>query len=153
MSNKDIIFYSNYCVFSREVVDSIIKRDLKNNFVFICVDTNRHRIPQQIDRVPALYLRQTGDVIFEDDIITYIEKHITEDISPIDNSTYSDCFSFLDDNQSQMGFKQFGVFGQEQQIYTPDDDTSQNKADSSNSLENYANQREMDTKRLFSSRP
>ena len=153
--NKDVLFYSRFCQYSKDVINHIIKKDMKNMFVFVCVDTNKGKLPPQVDRVPALYLTKEGRLLFEDNIIECINS-FDEDISPLEqpSSAFSDNFSFISDDtmiqNSSTVAKNFAIFGQEQRIHCPDEDSG--KGDNEHSLERYTNQRENDMKSLFSDR-
>jgi hypothetical protein len=154
--NRDIIFYSNYCKFSQDLIKYIAKRDLKKMFVFVCVDNNRHRIPNNVDRVPALYLLRDKRVLFEDDIFNCIEQSV-QNINPMEqpSSSFSDTFAFVEDDTMQpnqlVDSKMFAKFGEEQRIYTPEDDSG-NKNDNEHSLERFNAQRENDLTAVFGDR-
>lgn len=154
--NKEIFFYSNFCKYSQDLIQYIIKKDLKKHFVFVCVDTNKHRIPSQIDKVPALFLTQSGQVLFGEDILSCIETNVQE-ITPNEqpSSTFSDNFSFLGDDDSMVGnsscfSKNFSSVDADLRIYTPQDDDG--KKDNEMSLERYNNQRERDVSSIFGDR-
>jgi hypothetical protein len=155
-NGKFILFYSSYCQFSRDIINNIVKKDLKSNFVFISVDTNKHRIPPQIDRVPALLI-PSGRVLFEDDIVNFLNS-ATEDIMPLEqpSSAYSDNFSFLEDEeQSSQGtsntlLKNFAVFGTEQRIHTPEEDGGASKGGGNmKGMDSLQAQRENEVKSIF----
>jgi hypothetical protein len=152
---KDIIFYSNFCKYSQDLLKYIVKQDLKKMFVFVCVEKNRQRIPPQVDKVPALFLTNERRVLFEDDIIECIQSSVIN-IAPSEQpcSSFSDTFSILEDdtmmpNQS-VDSKRFSIFGQEQRIHTPEEDTG-NKNDNELSLERYNSMRESDITQIFGS--
>jgi hypothetical protein len=157
---KLILFYSSYCQFSRDIINHIVKKDLKPNFVFIPVETNKHRIPPQIDRVPALITTE-GDILFEDDIVSFINS-ATEDIMPLEqpSSGYSDNFSFLGEDDQNKGtsntlLKNFAPFGTEQRIHTPEEDGGTGKGGGMNSdmdmkvMSNLQSQRDREIKSIF----
>lgn len=131
---RDVIFYSTYCQFSRDIVNYIVKKNLKSMFVFIPVETNRDRIPAYIDRVPALVMVSSKRVLFEDDISAYLNE-IVEATAPANTdlepalTSYGDNFALLDENVGSLGAVSggpggnFGVYGEDQHIYAPDDDS------------------------------
>lgn len=146
---KPILFYSSVCQFSRELINLIIKKDLKQSFIFISVDANKNRIPPQIDRVPALLLPSTGNVLFEDDIMNFINPP-EADIMPLDNlsSAYSDNFSFLGEDEPNLAARNFALFGNEQRIECPDEE-GVSKTDNMKQLDGIKNQRDNDVKSIF----
>jgi hypothetical protein len=157
MSGKAILFYSSYCQFSRDIINYIVKKDLKPNFVFIPVESNKDRIPPQVDRVPALLLGQTGHIIFEDDILQFINT-LCEDVEPQEHlsSAYSDNFSFIEgedmnSNTSTSLCKNFAIFGNEQRIHTPEEE-GVTKSENNKMLDTYKNQRDVDIKGIFGDR-
>ena len=158
MSRNNVLFYSNHCPFSAEVVGLITKRDLKDQFVFVNIDShaNRSRIPREIDRVPALWIRDLSKVLFEDQITDYIGYPEEDMILPVEQPTsaYSENFSFLEEDSSieTTASKGFALFGQEQHIHTPDDDSGggkAGKADNGGMLDRYMSQRAKDVTSIF----
>lgn len=156
-SVNNILFYSGHCPFCKEVMELIQKRDLKEYFVFVCVDQvrNRQLMPKQIDRVPALLIKSENRVIFEDAIIKFIGVPDSEDIMPLDNQIggFSEGFSFLDDDSvtgnNTPATKNFALFGQEQRIQCPEEDDGGGKTDTSNVLDRYMSERAKDVTSIF----
>ena len=153
----NILFYSEHCPHCRSIIDLILKRNIKEQFLFVCVDQHRTKIPPQIDRVPALIMKDEGKpyILFEDDIIRYIgepPREETINIEPVDQSVsaYSENFSFLeDDGGPSTGSKNFALFGQEQKIYTPDEDDENGKIGGDGVLDRFMNQRAQDVSSIF----
>ena len=152
---KDIIFYSNFCRYSKDLLDYITKKEISNHFVFVCVDKHRQSIPNNIDRVPALYITTHKKVLFEDDIIRCIDSSL-EQVIPLEqpSSAFSDNFSFIEDDQmmpnSLITAKKFATFGDEQRIHWVADENA--KTDSENTLEKYTSQREHDIAKILGQR-
>lgn len=157
---NNILFFSSHCAFCEEVIAYISKHGMKSYFVLVSVDSpqNRQRIPPQIDRVPALLIRDQGVVLFEDEITDFIRvKDPEPDIAPMEQpmSGFSESFSFIegadeDTNNISVASKNYSLFGQEQQITTPDDDgTSKTKPDNNNILDRYMSQRANDVSTIF----
>lgn len=72
MLPKDVLFYSNYCLFSKKLLTDIQKLNLKDNFIMICVEHYKSAIPSTIDRVPTIVTTER-DILCEDMIHAYIE--------------------------------------------------------------------------------
>lgn len=113
---KDILFYSNFCDFSKEVVTLITKKNLKSFILLVCVDTGKYQIPPCIDRVPSLLTAERDALYVEDNLVKYIEKR-AKDLFQEDESiqtfswegnNYSESFSFVNDdaagNMTNMSF-------------------------------------------------
>ncbi len=146
---KDILFYSNFCQFSKEVLSRIIKLNAKQRFVLICVELYKARLPPQVTVVPTIMTTE-GDIIVEDDIYTYLDGIAsTTTNTPRDMFTSSATgFSFLegDGEGGYGGEDNYGVFGEEQKIYTPEDD---GEVQSGLNFEQLQSQRDMDIKKLY----
>lgn len=119
-----MLFYSNFCQFSKEVLSRIIKLNVKNQVVLICVDVYRSKLPSNLSVVPTL-MTHTGDMVIEEAIHERLDS-LTSQNTPRDMFTGSaTSFSFVDDAQGDGGFggeDHYGVFGDDQKIYTPEDD-------------------------------
>ena len=87
----NILYYSNKCKHSKHILDFVAKNGFGNEMECICVDKRvqgktgggwviqledgkQHRLPPNIDRVPALLLvKQKYQVRFGGDIHTYLQ--------------------------------------------------------------------------------
>ena len=74
---KFLLFYSNYCHYSKTLLEEIKKKDIQEMFLLICVDTNMYTIPTFVDRVPMVYQKNSKQIFIEDNIIDLI-NHINE---------------------------------------------------------------------------
>lgn len=144
---KDVLFYSNFCQFSKEVLNRIIKLNAKSRFVLICVELYKARLPPQVSVVPTIMTTE-GDIIVEDGILAYLDAIPTN--TPRDMFTSSGTgFSFIEGEAGEGGYggeDNYGVFGEEQKIYTPEDD---GEVQSGLSFEQLQSQRDMDVKKLY----
>tara|TARA_B100000767_G_scaffold64316_1_gene60528 strand:+ start:2473 stop:3084 length:612 start_codon:yes stop_codon:yes gene_type:complete len=71
---KDIIFYSNYCLHSNNLLNKISKTSLHNSILYICIDDKKIKIPKIVTRVPTLYLVKNKKVLIENQIDEWIEQ-------------------------------------------------------------------------------
>lgn len=159
---KDILFYGTHCQFSKDVLNYIVKKNIRGEFMLINVEKNINRIPHQVDRVPALLTQQDHTLYFEDDIVSYIDAVYNakfgrdDNIEPVDqmNCGYSGQFSWLDDSQDATGPLQgFAPVGYEQRINTPDDDGgTNNKSSGSKEIDRFTSEREKDVSNIFGDR-
>ena len=53
---KDILFYSNFCTYCKEILNSISQTPLNENMLFVCVDDENIQLPPFITSVPTIYL-------------------------------------------------------------------------------------------------
>ena len=72
--NKDLLFYSNYCLHSNNLINTISKTSLHNNMIYICIDEKKVKVPSFITRVPTVYLVKDKKILVEDDIDRWFEQ-------------------------------------------------------------------------------
>lgn len=126
----DVLYYSNYCKFSKELLTNITKSSIKKNIYFVCIDKRvvknginfiklengkEIKLPDIIKTVPSMILFSRGNLLLEgNSIYTYInenEKKINEFKDEPDafslnyNSFSSDTYSFIDTNPDDMNAK------------------------------------------------
>lgn len=112
---KYILFYSNFCKHSKELLLQISKNQIKNEINFICIDKRieengsyysllengkRILIPNSIVVVPSMILLNYGNkIISGPEIINFLQETILKSISVATNGQMEpDCYSF-----SEMG--------------------------------------------------
>lgn len=156
------MFYSNYCLFSKKLMMDIQKVNIRNMFTMVCVEHHKSALPSCIDRVPTIFTNN-GQVLVEEMISRYVEM-LASKLSDCTDSkdkeegavtrkksiedVFSDTasgFSYLGDDSSDpmVGSASFAVFGEDQRIDTPDDDTDANN-DTSVNYERYKAGRDAD---------
>ena len=72
--NKDIVFYSNFCSFSKEIVASLSKSAIHQSLVYICVDDKNINLPNFITVVPTIYISQDRKILTDGEINKWIES-------------------------------------------------------------------------------
>ena len=83
MEAKDIIFYSNFCTFSKDVINRISKTPLNDNMVYICVDDRNINLPPFVQAVPTIYLTGEKKIIVDDNgYISEINQGVTDNKNP-----------------------------------------------------------------------
>ena len=75
MTNKDMLFYSNYCQFSKEILVEITKNNIRHNLLLICVDSGKYKIPHCITTVPSILSGDLKKMYIDDQIYGYIKTH------------------------------------------------------------------------------
>lgn len=139
MSTKHILFYSNYCPYSKEVLQTITKKNLSSAFVLVCVDHGKYELPPFVDRVPIIVAcTQESKIVLKDDtILSFLNSTgnagssssgsgALRELDPIDwfsyKVGYSDGFSYLEDENAPSGGQglMYACIGSENQhIDTP----------------------------------
>lgn len=152
---KDILFYSNLCDFSKEVLTTLVKYQLKETFMLVCVDNKNLTLPSFVDRVPLIY--STSKKLFADDhLMSYIKSKISSStLQPyslvgMNTGSLSESFSFLDsgDEFGETSARNYNFLGEDQKIYAPDD-SSDNNTEGSKKLEAYMASRDTDIQKIF----
>lgn len=70
--NKSVLFFSNYCTYSRSVLNMLTKKSLRSLFILICVD-GLNNVPKFVDRVPLIYTH-LGESITDNDIEPFMDR-------------------------------------------------------------------------------
>lgn len=99
---KDLLFYSNFCEHSKYVVSVLIKRNIREHFILVCVDKKGLNIPPFVDRVPVIFTIRK-ELFKDEDVMRYIESKvqssqtIQESIIPfsLGSATNSSQYTFL----------------------------------------------------------
>ena len=135
---KDIIFYSNFCTYCKEIINQISKTPINDNILYVCVDDDNIQLPNFIKAVPTIYLVSQKRIVVDDAIPKWIEEKVSINDSK-DNgeelqayfgqcdSSYGCSFSNLDNSeQKPYVSSSFTFIGDEQKITTPDESSSDN---------------------------
>lgn len=123
--DKNILFYSNYCNHSKELLRNLNQNPIKSNLLFVCVDDRSLQVPDFIKVVPTIYLVNNKSILTDNEIINWINqssKPVSEEINAYngDNiSSMSTSFSFLDDGDSSVFSNQYTFLNQNESINTP----------------------------------
>lgn len=170
-TKEDLLFYSDHCQFSKYVVSLCLKHNLKDYFLFVCVDTNIGKIPDFVDRVPLIYRSRRNEIIYDDDIEKFIQiiaqtstptrQQVQQQAQPVtqqpqeilpftlsQNVNYSDNFSFLAEEDGAMeSHKQYTLLGMDDRMMampSNDEEGKSNKFDEK-LLDQYMQTRDLDT--------
>ena len=71
---KHLLFYSNYCNFSNEIYQTIIKYNLKDDFHLLNISKTKYNIPSIITSVPTLLLNDKKTLYQNDDLEQFIQE-------------------------------------------------------------------------------
>ena len=145
MTKKDIIFYSNFCTYSKEIINEISKTPINDNILYVCVDDENIQLPNFITAVPTIYLVEKKRIVVDESI----PKWIQEQLSKVENtssdeiqayfgsndSSFGCSFSTLDNKEEKPFISSFTYLGEEQKINTPEESNNS----SSNSRDSFQN--------------
>lgn len=153
---KDILFYSNLCDFSKDVVNILSKYQIKDKFMLVCVDNKTLKLPPFVDRVPLIYT--VSKKLFADDYLLHYVQSMIESTSlqpyalvGSNTNAYSENFSFLDsgDGVTEDCSRNYNYLGMEQKIQMVEDNDEGTKDDKSKLLEAYMAHRANDIQKIF----
>lgn len=150
MISKNVLFYSNYCQHSKDVLGIITKKNLKDYFVYVCVDNTSLKLPTFVDRVPMICTSKK-QIYMDESLIEFVNSlgDLTTSIEAggdiYNTNSISDQYSFIDETDSSIN-KNYVYIGQDVSINVPPDSDVSNtsvKLDKS-MLDNLISQRDMD---------
>jgi len=163
-NNQHILFYSNKCLHSKELLNMLYKDpDLNQKFTKINIDNSNIKVPPYVKAVPTAIIQQegkpnllVGSNIFKWFNSLHTKKVETQGIMDWDPHTmtgYSDGFSYLSTDEDVMK-KSFAFLNDSDNIITPDEKSysndgsggkkSQEKTQLDNDYESFMNQRTND---------
>jgi hypothetical protein len=74
---KDIVFYSNYCLHCNNLLNKISKTILHDKILYVCIDDKNIKIPRIITRVPSLYIVGEKKVLIENEIDIWVRNQVS----------------------------------------------------------------------------
>lgn len=82
--SASILFYSNFCNHSKQIIAEANNSHKKNNIKFICIDSEavRRKIPKNITSVPTLIESKTNRIIIGSHIIEWLQQRPNHQIQP-----------------------------------------------------------------------
>lgn len=113
--SKNILFYSKQCEYSNKILQKI-DTNLDNLFIKVCIDDENIEIPSFITVVPTIFLTNEKKILIDDEVEIWIENNT--ELGSL-SSNFSDMFSSLDDNFSNLNYKNYSLINENNQIYTP----------------------------------
>ena len=135
---KDIIFYSNFCTYSKEIINQIAKTPINDNILYVCVDDENIQLPNFITAVPTIYLVEKKRIVVDESIPKWIQEQLSkpeetksDDIQAYfgsNDSSFGCSFSTLDNKEEKPYISSFTYLGEEQKINTPEESNSSNNS-------------------------
>jgi len=132
---KDIIFYSNYCTYSKEIINKISKTSINDTIIYVSVDDENIQLPQFVKAVPTIYLVNDKKIVVDEEIENWIKsktsKQVSEELQPYfgtcGNSFGVSC-SNIDNTEIKPFTSGFTFLGEEQPITTSTDEKTKNSS-------------------------
>jgi len=103
---KDIIFFSNYCEYSKEILGKLQEANLLEAMVKVCVDDRNIKLPQFITAVPTIYLMDKKAIVKDEQIMEWVvsmspkKNTVFNELGSYMNGGAGDNFAFLDDSDN-----------------------------------------------------
>jgi hypothetical protein len=158
-SNKPILFYSNYCQYSREILSILQKYNILDKVVLINISTGKYKIPSVISKVPSLYVNK--NILSDSDLENFITNNLInsnnekiEAFFPSEmNSGIGYSYSYLGDEGSEApdNIKNSLMYIDEinnNKINTPDENDFLSN-DSTVNMNKFKEQRELDIQKIL----
>ena len=119
---KDILFYSNFCTYCKEIINRISNTPLNEQMLFVCVDDDNIQLPPFITSVPTIYLINEKRIVVDDAINDWIGEKLStntpakqsEEVQAYYGSTGNSFglnFSSLDNNDIKPFISSFTFLG------------------------------------------
>ena len=162
-NSKHLLFYSNYCNYSNDIYQIIIKYNLKDEFHLLNISQTKYNIPSIITSVPTLLLKDNKTMYKNEELEKFVEdlykKKTKNDVMP--SSDYAQHFSSAyaswdDTNNINDEYKQFGSINDNNSIITPEEEQSGNNLNNSSlseKMNTYQENRNLDIQTIFKDNP
>lgn len=166
---KDLLFYSNLCDHCKDVINVINKKNIRDSFMFVCVDNPKFIIPEFIKVVPSI-LTTKKQIYVNKILYEYLETktthtaNIVEEISPftIGSANYSTSYTWLSSdgngydsdgkilNSEQTHNNNFVLLNDNLSLNAPKENVTDNKSNKFDSsiYEKYINSRTNDDEHI-----
>ena len=95
---KDILFYSNFCTYCKEVLNNISNTPLNENMLFVCVDDENIQLPPFITSVPTIYLINDKKIVVDEAIGQWIKEKLSTNAPQLESDEIQAYFGSNDDS-------------------------------------------------------
>jgi len=95
--SRSIIFYSNKCSYCSQIMNLMQEFNILGNFVKICIDDRRIKIPKQITKVPTLIVPDCNTPLVDQFVYNWVIKYAPSN----NNSSFNDNQNRVQDNNNQ----------------------------------------------------
>lgn len=95
-----ILFYSNQCQHSKNIITAIQKSTIQNEVKFFCID-GFHHLPSYITHVPTMKI-YPSTLLVGDEIVSWLANHKTPDIVEDQIASSSGAYTMLENDDSNI---------------------------------------------------
>ena len=97
---KDILFYSNFCTYSKEIINQISKTPLNESMLFVSVDDENIQLPPFVTSVPTIYLINEKKIVVDESITDWIKEKLNQNVKPTQNN---ELMAYFGSTESSFG--------------------------------------------------
>ena len=151
MTQKNIVFYSNLCSYSNEIIELIKDKNLDTELLLVNIDDNKIQLPQFIEVVPTIFLSKEKTLIIDEEIVKWInkqseEKQKNDDIGAYNNDSFSINFSNLNNDDLSNNNDYFSSITEDNKMNLKQEEA---KNPNKRTMEEYQQQRQLDLTKIF----
>lgn len=114
MSANLILFYSNMCNYSKEVLKRIHNENLTGKFMLVNIDMPNLKIPSFVQAVPLIYDKEDRIIYIDDSIEVFLDRISKNDgsfLSAVDQlNGLTDRFSFIPGHEEHLNSRIYNTF-------------------------------------------
>lgn len=142
MSGRNVLFFSEFCFFSKDAVALVTKKNVSASFLMVCVDSYRTMLPAFVRSVPTIFTHDRR--VLEGELaLQFVEamSEVRDDSAdaggntPVEHcpqgSSWSEGFSFLEPSEHPTGMSAFSGLTEDSRIQCVPDDAGDPSAPSS----------------------
>jgi glutaredoxin-related protein len=156
--NKPILFYSNYCQHSREIINLFQKNNVIDSFMLINISAQKYKIPSFIKSVPTLYFNKK--TYSDNELESFINDNIINKNNSIEAFFPSEMSSGIGYNYSYLESQNDNIRNslmfisdedEKNKINTPNENDFLSSSDNSVNMNKLTEQREQDLQKILHS--
>ena len=117
---KDILFYSNFCTYSKEIVNNISKTSLNDSFLFVSVDDENIQLPPFITSVPTIYLINDKKIVVDEAIPKWINEKLSSTKGPLKNDEGNEIHAYFGTSENSLGLNYASIDDTEYKPFVSD---------------------------------
>jgi hypothetical protein len=150
MTEKNIVFFSNLCSYSNEIIQSLKEKELDKELLLVNIDEDNVQLPQFIRVVPTIFLNKEKTLIIDEEIVKWINKKYeenkkNEDIGGYNSDSFSINFSNLNNSELSNNNDFFSSLNEDSKMNLKQEELEPVKR----TMEDYQKQRQLDLTKIF----
>lgn len=150
MTEKNIVFFSNLCSYSNEIIQSLKEKELDKELLLVNIDEDNVQLPQFIRVVPTIFLSKEKTLIIDEEIVKWIDKKYeenkkNEDIGAYNSDSFSINFSNLNNSELSNNNDFFSSLNEDSKMNLKHEEKEPIKR----TMEDYQKQRQLDLTKIF----